>query len=274
MHSPRLRLDVKQSSERERDRAQVFAKPRVVASNVLTREPPRRRGRRGMQEAGWLRGSFRFAGTRSRISAQAIEHPSPSHKPLLNSSASSAPPGFPIPLRSPHGLRSTEDGTGGVLVERASVRSLPDAMTHSARPWTLVFLALPLVACGGSTTSTPLPQPLEIDAGNEPDDPFDADTKADGAIPDPEDASLSDPADGASEVAEVECPGWIVPDETASCSQNSMNNQCSANCRSGTRYWQSQCQDGSCTCTLGMEAKCGCEMEPGTCKSCCPGMAR
>lgn len=143
-------------------------------------------------------------------------------------------------------------------------------MTYRVKPWILAAFATPLLACGGATVSTP-PTPLETDSGIE-------DGGKDVVVPIDDDASsdaASEIADAAGDVAKaVECPGWIEPDETASCSQNAMNNQCSANCRSGTRNWRSQCQDGTCTCSIGIEAKCTCEMDPGGCKSCCPGMAR
>lgn len=142
-----------------------------------------------------------------------------------------------------------------------------------ARPWTLALFALSLAACGGATTSNPPgPQPLEADAG--PDDAAsDATAPTTDAAPSIEekDGDASDAAEGA---AEFSCPGWVVPDETASCSQNTMNNQCSASCRSGSRYWQSQCQDGVCTCSLGIDVRCECEMPEGACQSCCPGMPR
>lgn len=146
-------------------------------------------------------------------------------------------------------------------------------MTHPVRPWTLALVALTLGACGGSTTSTPpLKEQLTADAGPSDDEVSDAGAKVDSE-PEP-DLGDASPDEAGETVREVECPGWVVPDSTASCSQNSMNNQCSANCRSGTRYWQSQCQDGVCACSFGMEAKCTCEMEPGACQSCCPGMPR
>lgn len=165
-------------------------------------------------------------------------------------------------------------GAGGAFRAGQGVRSLTTEMLHRAHPWVLAALALPLVACGGATTSTPPgPQPLETDAGPDSASSTEQDASAsDGDVLSDGEANGTEDAPSVEE--EFSCPGWIDPDETASCSQNAMNNQCSASCRSGTRFWQSQCQDGTCTCSLGMNVQCSCEMEPGVCKTCCPGMAR
>lgn len=138
----------------------------------------------------------------------------------------------------------------------------------------LVFAALafslPLspFGCGGATTSNPPgPQPLEVDASADDIDASTEDEQPSDASPDASDADDAD-------VVLTECPGFVEPDQFASCTQNAMNNQCSVNCRSGARNWQSQCRDGVCSCAMGIEVKCTCTMEPGICRSCCPGMAR
>lgn len=135
----------------------------------------------------------------------------------------------------------------------------------------LAAIAIAPFGCGGATTSTPPgPQALEVDAG---DEEIDGSTNRSDDEP-PADAG-SEPVDAEAPDASAsltECPGFVEPDPFASCQQTSMNNQCSISCRSGGRLWQSQCRDGQCTCAMGIEVKCTCTMEPGVCKSCCPGM--
>jgi len=173
---------------------------------------------------------------------------------------------FPV-WRAAHGVGSRGRGRISELAGRSQLGR--DMKRRCAL--VLAALAISPFGCGGATTSTPpAPQPLEVDAGV---DDVDASEQEDASAssetkPDAGDADASVDAS----VVLTECPGFVEPDEFASCSQNSMNNQCNVTCRSGGRLWQSQCRDGVCSCAMGIEVKCTCTMLPGGCQSCCPGM--